>query len=230
MILTLKELANYLRVNERTIQRMLKTGQIQGAKIGGQWRFNGSQIERMFFPEAESEHPDAVELHELLRSHLSIPLSRIVSENRMLLDLQARDVEGVLDEMIVPFRREGLLLDIQDLKARLVAREKLLSTGVGNGVAIPHPRDPIPTLREPAVLVVGRSVHGIDYGALDNLPVHLFFLCCCQNIELHLHMMGQLARLLRENDFRELCQNCTEPRDVLRAILEAERRHFLDAP
>ena len=50
MILTLKELADYLRVNERTILRMLKSGQIQGVKIGGQWRFNGSQIDQMFFP------------------------------------------------------------------------------------------------------------------------------------------------------------------------------------
>ncbi len=49
MILTLKELADYLRVNERTIIRMLKAGKIQGTKIGGQWRFNGSQIDQFFF-------------------------------------------------------------------------------------------------------------------------------------------------------------------------------------
>ena len=54
MILTLKELAEHLKVNERTILRMRENGQIEGVKIGGQWRFNGSQIDRMLFPSALS--------------------------------------------------------------------------------------------------------------------------------------------------------------------------------
>jgi len=227
MILTLKELANYLRVNERTILRMLKTGQIRGVKIGGQWRFNGSEIDRMFFPDKEVREDEAVSLNELLRHHLSIPISRVLKEDRMVLDMKASTVEEVIDELIDPIRREGVLLNVQELRERLLDRERLLSTGVGDGIAVPHPRDPIPTLREPAVIVFGRSKEGVDYGAFDGKPVQLFFLCCCQNIELHLHMMGQLARLLRESGFPALCRDCDEPRNVIRAVMDAERRHFL---
>jgi PTS system nitrogen regulatory IIA component len=104
----------------------------------------------------------------------------------------------------------------------------LLSTGVGNGVAIPHPRDPIATLKAPAVIVLGRSAKGIGFGAVDEKPVHLFFLLCCQNIEVHLHLMGQLAKLLRNTDFVAKCQECDTPTDVLRVVLEFERAHFLE--
>lgn len=226
MILTLKELANYLRVNERTIQRMLKTGQIQGVKIGGQWRFNGSQIDRIFFPDKQS-NPDPVPLSELIHSHLAIPLSRMLREDRIILDIRADSVATAVDALTEPFARKTLLLDTQDLRHRLLQREELLSTGIGNGIAIPHPRDPIPTLREPSVIVIGRSVPGVPYNALDGKPVHLFFLLCCQNIELHLHMMGRLAQLLREKELTDGCMGASSPEDVMRTVMETERKHFL---
>ena len=67
MILTLKELADYLRVNERTILRMLNTGQLKGTKIGGQWRFNSSQIDSLFFP------ADQGEANEVLNELAALP-------------------------------------------------------------------------------------------------------------------------------------------------------------
>ena len=227
MILTLRELASYLRVNERTIQRMLKSGQLKGVKIGGQWRFKGSEIDRLFFPHAEPESADPVPLEELVRSHLSIPVSRLLREDRMVLDMGAPDVPGVIAELVAPITRRSLLLDVGDLRERLVAREELLSTGVGGGIAVPHPRDSLPTLREPCVLVFGRHRAGVEYGAVDGLPVRLFFLVCSQNTELHLHLMGKLAQLLRHSSFAEACLECDTARDVLRAALDAERRQFL---
>lgn len=227
MILTLKELADYLRVNERTILRMLKAGQIQGVKIGGQWRFNGSQIDQLFFPDKPSTSPDAVPLKDFTRSRLSIPLSRLFKEERAFFDLTATDTESVINEMCEPFAKRTLLLDIHDLKNRLLAREKLLSTGVGKGLAIPHPRDPIPTLREPAILVFGRSHKGVNFQAADGQPVHAFFLLCCQNIELHLHVMGVLACVLQEQSFVDGAMSATKLDDLLRPLLEIEARQLL---
>lgn len=227
MILTLKELADYLRVNERTILRMLRSGQIQGVKIGGQWRFNGSQIDQLFFPPNPATDPDAVPLRDFTQSRLPIPFSRILKEDRILLNLQAADVESVLSELCEPIARKTLLLDVHDLKSRLLAREKLLSTGIGHGIAIPHPRDPIPTLREPAILIMGRSRKGVDFRAVDQQPVTLFFMLCCQKIELHLHLMGALARMLQESGFPEACRQAKTAEDILRLVMEVETRHIL---
>jgi mannitol/fructose-specific phosphotransferase system IIA component (Ntr-type) len=77
------------------------------------------------------------------------------------------------------------------------------------------------------MIVFGRSVKGIDFGAVDGKPVHLFFLLCCQNIEIHLHLMGRMAKLLRDQDFLAQCQACETPSDVLRVVLEFERSQFL---
>jgi len=227
MILTLKELADHLRVNERTIMRMLKSGQINGTKIGGQWRFNGSQIHSLFFPGA-GESFDELPLGSG-RSHLGITISRVLQEKRILLDLQGTDAESVLRELASPALFNTVLLDINDLQQRILTREKLLSTGVGKGIAVPHPRDPMPTLRGPAVAVFGRSEAGIEFGAIDGKPVHLFYMLCCQNTELHLHLMGRLARLLRKDEFIEGCMNSQVPEDITRLLLEHERTHFLGA-
>lgn len=228
MILTLRELADYLRVNERTILRMLKTGQVQGAKIGGQWRFNSSQIDGLFFPgEGEIEVEGEESLGNMARSHLSIPVSRVLAEDRMVLNMQATDVSGVIEELTPHGPLGRLILELEGLRSKCLAREQLLSTGVGNGVAIPHPRDPIATLKAPAIIVFGRSTQGIEFGAVDGKPVHLFFLLCCQNIEVHLHLMGRLAKLLRNREFLTKCRECETSTDVLRVILEFERAQFL---
>ena len=226
MILTLKELAAYLRVEEGAILRMVESGRIKGARIGGQWRFNGSQIDTLFFPDTATAG-DAAALTALVRTHLDIPVSRVMDEKRMILDLQADDVDGVIREMTQPALLKALVLDLQDLQGRILARERLLSTGVGNGVAVPHPRDPVPALNAPALVVFARSVGGVDFGASDGRPVHLFFMLCCQNIELHLHVMGRLAQLLRDETFVQACRECTTASDVMRLVMARERQHFL---
>lgn len=227
MILTLKELAEHLRVNERTILRMLKTGQIQGAKIGGQWRFNGNQIDRIFFPGARAEGDDDVPLQDLVQNQIHIPISRLLSPERVLLDLQATTVEGIIEELTPAWMFSNLVLDLQDLREKSIAREKIISTGVGQGLAVPHPRDPITTLRAPGCVVIGRSVKGVDYAAIDNEKVHWFFFQCSQSITLHLHLMGRIATMLRDEVFIKACRKAKTPEDVVAAVMEHERRDFL---
>ena len=99
---------------------------------------------------------------------------------------------------------------------------------MGKGVAIPHPRDPVTTLKASGLIVVGRSEKGVDFGAVDGKPVHVFFLLCSQNVEVHLHFMGRLAEMLRNRDFVAASRSWEAPEDVLREVLETERAHFLE--
>lgn len=232
MILTLKELAEYLRVNERTILRMEKSGKIKGTKIGGQWRFNGSQIDQIFFPASQKE--SALETDEeggssiLTHPQIGIPVSRVMSEDRILLNLTSKTGEDAIKELTDTRMLNGLVLDVSDLREKCLQREKVLSTGVGEGIAIPHPRDPIPTLRASAVVIYGYSKDGIDFNAPDGKKVHMFFLVCSQNIELHLHLMGCMARLLKSQEFVEALPKCKKNADVLKLVMEQERKDFLN--
>ena len=207
MILTLKELAEHLKVNERTILRMRENGQIEGVKIGGQWRFNGSQIDRMLFPSASPSDEHIV----IPQSPVGIPLSRTMDESRVIMNLHGTTIEDVIEELTNPKIFANLVLDIRDLQEKCIARERILSTAVGNGIAVPHPRDPIPTLQMPGCIVYGYSKKGVDFNAPDGKPVHFFFLLCSQNIELHLHMMRYLASILRNPQFIEACQKAAKP-------------------
>ena len=227
MILTLKELAEYLRVNERTVLRMIQNGKIQGAKIGGQWRFNGSQIDQVFFPGADSkdsplESEDSTSI--ITHPQIGIPVSRVMSEDRILLNLKSKDAEGVIKELTDARLLYGLVLDATDLRLKCMQREQVLSTAVGEGIAIPHPRDPIPTLRASAA--VDKLDHSL--GILpDGKPVHMFFLICSQNIELHLHLMGCMARLLKSKEFIKALPDCKSNADVIKLVMEQERTDFL---
>ena len=227
MILTLKELAGHLRVNERTILRMQQSGQITGVKIGGQWRFNSSQIAQMFFPGGASNHPEAVPLTDFTRSHLAVPVSRVLRPGRIILELAATDGLAAINEFCDVVSRHNLALDTQELRRRALERERMLSTGVGQGVAIPHPRDPVANLREPSVIIFGRSSAGIDVNAVDGAPAHLFFLLCSQNTEMHLHMMGQLAHLLQHVSVIEDLKKADGTDGVLQVLMAVERQDFL---
>lgn len=226
MILTLKELAEYLRVNERTILRMLHNGKIQGAKMGGQWRFNGSQIDKVFFPTTPIGEDD-VPLSVLTRPLIGTTVSRMMDTERIIMDLQGQDGNSVIAELTSHRIFNNLVLDVHDLREKCLARESVLSTGVGNGVAIPHPRDPVPTLRVPACVIYGYSKNGIDFNASDGQPVHHFFLLCSQNIELHLHLMGCMARLLRDENFMQSLPKADTPEEIIKLVMEHERSEFL---
>mgnify|MGYP000692206681 FL=1 len=227
MILTLKELANYLRVNERTILRMQRSGQIKGVKVGGQWRFNGSQIDQLFFPGSDGGEGEKVELDDITRTHMMTPLSRILSENRMIMNMAATNSEEAINELCDVVEQENLVLDPDNFRERVDAREKLLSTGVGKGVAIPHPRDPVTALPASAIIVFGKSSQGIDMDAVDGKPVKLFFLLACKDIEIHLQMMGRLAQMLQDDELVSEINQSEKPEDILKAAMEFERKEFL---
>lgn len=228
MILTLKELASYLRVNERTILRMQKAGQIQGLKVGGQWRFNGSQIDNLFFPDhALSDPSSAVPLKEFMPKDISVPVSRLLRENRILLDLTGTTGAAVIDEMVDVIQREALCLDPAILRQAIHARERLLSTGVGCGVAIPHPREPFTGLREATAMVVGRSGAGVEFGAADGQPVHLFFLTVSQTIQSHLNSLGRLASLCLDREALENLKHASSAEEFIRLVVKSERDNFI---
>ncbi len=233
MMLTLKELAEYLRVNERTITRLIDKQNLPHLLVGGQYRFDSRRIDQFFFPgkteeeqvfyEATKEEPRSI----LNRPYIGIPVSRVMSEDRIQLNLKATNVQELIAELTDSRMLQGYVLNIADLREKCQLRENTLSTAVGQGIAIPHPRDPIATLRTSAIITYGYSKEGIDYDAPDGKPVHHFFLTCCQNIELHLHLMGCLARLLSDTEFTTALPKCTSNAEVIKLVLQHERAEFL---
>jgi mannitol/fructose-specific phosphotransferase system IIA component (Ntr-type) len=146
----------------------------------------------------------------------------------MDLALKARDREQAFRELIAlapdldDGARAGLLLS-------LLGRERLGSTGLGRGVALPHMRYVVAGLRRPQI-IFGRHREGINYGALDGQPVKLIFLLVSPDVSQHLQILSRLNRLLRDPQVREELLNAATSQEILRSIADAEQRVHAGAP
>src|SRR5829696_3153253 len=149
-------------------------------------------------------------------------LSRLFSSLAVDLSLKAGEREQVFRELIalVPHlddgARAGLLLS-------LLGRERLGSTGLGRGVALPHTRYAVPGVNRPQI-IFGRHNHGIAYGALDGAPVKLFFLLVSPDVSQHLQILARLTRVLRDPHVLADLLAAATPQEILGAIQEAEQR------
>jgi mannitol/fructose-specific phosphotransferase system IIA component (Ntr-type) len=149
-------------------------------------------------------------------------LSKLFSTPAMELALKAGDRESVFRDLIalVPGlddgARAGLLLS-------LLGRERLGSTGLGRGVALPHTRYAVPGVNRPQI-IFARHNHGIAYGALDGAPVKLFFLLVSPDVSQHLQILARLTRVLRDPHVLAELLVAATPQEILGAIQEAERR------
>jgi PTS system nitrogen regulatory IIA component len=130
-------------------------------------------------------------------------LITLFSEQLFIADLKARDRDGVLQEMVDHAVKAGVIRDRDVILGMLKNRESLGSTGLGQGVAFPHGRSlAIPTL----MALFARSVKGVDYGAIDGKPVHLFFMFIAPPVEKenrYLPALGQVVEMIRDEPTRQ---------------------------
>jgi len=137
-------------------------------------------------------------------------------------DLKAKTKIEVLNELVQCLVRNSQVKDADRALEVLLEREKLGSTGVGDGVAIPHAKfNGVKDL----VAVFGRSLGGIDFESLDNKPAHLFFLFLApeNSAALHLKILARISRLLKKPDFRESLMRAKDREAIYKAITEEER-------
>ena len=147
----------------------------------------------------------------------------VLKRESIVADLKAKDKRGVLEELVgdLVLKAEGL--DKERLLEILLEREKLGSTGIGYGVAIPHGK-----LKNIDCLVVafGRSVVGIDFQSLDNKPAHLFFLILApeDSTAAHLKILARISKLLKDPSFRKRLLIAPSSDDIYNAIAEEEEK------
>ena len=110
----------------------------------------------------------------------------------------------------------------QTLLNALREREELYSTGIGDGVALPHARNALVGLVDHPIMVFGRHDAGIPYGAIDNVPARLFFLLIAPTVTQHLAMLARLSRILRNPKLRKSLLAAENPAKVIALLREAE--------
>jgi mannitol/fructose-specific phosphotransferase system IIA component (Ntr-type) len=152
-------------------------------------------------------------------------LSELLSPATIELHLRGQDRDTVLGELVAkvpeiadqPAAQRTLLRALQE-------REGLCSTGIGDGVALPHCRNALVGLVERPVIVFGRHQQGIPYGSVDSGPAKLFFLLVAPTVSQHLQVLARLSRLLRDPRVRQGLLMADRAEKVCALLQEAEKK------
>ena len=152
-------------------------------------------------------------------------LSDLLSAAGINLNLSGNDRDSVLGELVnqipelaqQPEARQTLLRALHE-------REQLHSTGIGDGVALPHTRNALVGLVHKPIIIFARHAKGIPYGAIDNVPARLFFLLIAPTVTEHLAILARLSRVLRDSKLRQALQTAKQPENVINLIRDAEAK------
>lgn len=152
-------------------------------------------------------------------------ISDLLIKDRINLDVQSSDKTGIIRELAKLHESTGVLNDYEGYVNALMAREAQSSTGIGEGIAIPHAKTEF--VKEPA-LAMGRKKEGIEYDSLDGEPATLFFMIAAPDgaNNTHIETLARLSQLLLDDDFKAALENAATADEVVDIINKAEAEKF----
>ena len=129
-------------------------------------------------------------------------ITELLTKETIAMDLSASDKNGVIDELVNQLDSAGKLSDIAQFKEAIHNRESQSTTGIGEGIAIPHAK--VAAVTSPAI-AFGKSKEGVDYQSLDGQPAHLFFMIAAPEggAQTHLDALAKLSGILMDDTVRE---------------------------
>lgn len=147
----------------------------------------------------------------------------LMVKEAMIMDLQATDKKGAIDEMVQKMFDAGRISDIETYKEGILAREAQTSTGLGDGIAMPHAKN---SAVKEATVLFAKSQKGVDYEALDGQPTYLFFMIAAPEgaNDTHLQALAALSRLLIDADFVGKLKEANTPEEVQDLFQTAEEQ------
>jgi PTS system nitrogen regulatory IIA component len=194
-VMTLEEVAEYLQVSEKSVLRMAQSGKIPAAKVANQWRFMRSVVDDWLM--AQMEIP-SVRSAPARKEPPKLPsLTQLIPPSAMNLLVTPGPKEDILRQLVEPLRASRLLRQTRRFLESVQERERLVSTGIGHGIAIPHPRRPVPGLFKEPLVGLGVCREGTDFEALDHQRTYVFFLLCAPTEDVQLRLLARVIQFGR---------------------------------
>lgn len=153
-------------------------------------------------------------------------ITDILKEDKILIDFKGKQKIDILNEMIDVFVGDSRVLDIDTIRTVVLEREEIMSTGVGNGFAIPHGKT---NMVSEMVAGFGLLREPMEFDALDGKPVNLIFLLIGQadSVGPHLKMLSRVSRIMNQESVREKLTNVKTSKEILQ-ILDEEDSKYLE--
>lgn len=152
-------------------------------------------------------------------------IMEFLNKKAIAVNLKAADKEGVIRELVDLLAKTGDVKNKEELVKALLARESLGSTGIGQGIGIPHAKSP--NVKE-LVAAFGLSQKGVNFDSLDGEPVYIFFLLLApeESAGPHLKALARISRMLKDKHFREMLKKAKDEKDVLHIIQEEDAKKY----
>jgi nitrogen PTS system EIIA component len=201
MKLTVKEAAKLFNVSEKTIYRWVEQKGLPSYRINKQFRFNQTELIEWAAAGRTNMSPDLLREPESGLVPLPDPVHALAAGG-IHYRVGGTDRDSVL-RSVVELLRLPDHVDREFLFQVLLARESLGSTGIGDGIAIPHARNPIVLNVERPTITLCFLENPVDFAALDGLPVTILFTLVNPTVRAHLHLLSRLAFMLNSKGFRD---------------------------
>jgi nitrogen PTS system EIIA component len=224
--MSLEQLAIYLQRDVREVSKLANRGYLPGQKVGGQWRFARAEINHWIetqIPAYTDQQLTALEKGDSRNEEQEQLVSALLPEVSMAVPLAAATRASVLKELVALAEQTWQIYAPSTILEAIRQREEMASTALPSGVAIPHPRRPLPNALGESVMAYGRTASGIPFGAPHGTLTDIFFLVCCRDDRTHLQVLARLSRLLLRPGFVEELRAAETVADTWQLLAEAER-------
>jgi nitrogen PTS system EIIA component len=220
MMLSVKEVAKLLNVSDKKVYRLISQNDVPFSKIGEEYRFNrvellewatlmGIRVSSDTFEESNLNSPSSTSFLDALKA------------GDIVYNIAGTDKPSVLRSVVDQLKLPEDI-DPEFLYQVLLAREKLGSTGIGEGIAIPHVRNPVILNVKSPVVTLCFLQNSIDFDAIDGLPVKTLFTLISPTIRIHLHLLSRLGFVLQNPGFKAAVQRQASPDILIDALARAE--------
>jgi nitrogen PTS system EIIA component len=219
MQLTVREVAELLKVSERKVYAWIKDGGLPAYRVNERYRFNRAEL--LEWATSRNLEVPADLFHNGDEDAPPASFAKSLEEGGIFHGVAGIDKETVLHAVVdamqlPPHVNRELLFRV------LLAREALGSTGLGDGIAIPHPRNPIVLHVDKPEIALCFLAHAIDFDAIDGKPVHTLFTLVSPTVSDHLHLLSRLAFALRDPAFRAIVTRRASSDEILREARRIE--------
>ncbi len=227
----IESLAAYLHLDPAQVVKLAERGKLPGRKVGGQWRFAQPVIhhwleERMGL----SSDEELEQMEGVLRKAAgdeaphTIAIAEMLPGAAIAVPLEARTRGSVISTLVDVAAETGWLWDTAKMAEAVRAREDMAPTALENGVALLHPRRPLPAILDRAFLAFGRTGRGIPFGAPRGGLTDLFFLVCSTSDSEHLRILARLSRLISDLELLDALRQAPDAAAAHEVIVDREAR------
>jgi PTS system nitrogen regulatory IIA component len=222
MKLTIHEIAQSLYLPLGTVRRWIRQGRIPIHKSGSGYVFNEAILSKWATAHNLNFSPPQKDPKRHRDSEL-VSLSLAMQRGGMFYDVKGKDIVSSLKEA-VEHVNTLTSLSKEKLLQGLLERENLTSTGIGKGIAIPHPHKPLQGPEFDPFITTCFLARPIDFAALDGKPVFVMFILLCPSVKSHLHLLSRLAFCIRDDSFVSFLKTYPNEDSMLMKIADFEKQ------